>query len=69
MGILSLVLGIISLFLFPFISGSAAIIFGVIGLNNYDEGSKDRKLATAGIALGAFSVAVQILFLLMLSAI
>jgi hypothetical protein len=60
MAIASMVLGIISLLCFPYITGVLAVIFGAVAKNNgYKSG-----MATAGIVCGIIGVALWLLMLL-----
>ena len=52
LGVLSLVTGIISLFVFSIVFGPAAIILGVLALN------KRNNLGWTGIVLGGFVVLI-----------
>jgi hypothetical protein len=68
LAVVSLVLGILSLFCFGIITGPIAIVLGVMALNKeknepavYGGG---KGMAYAGIALGAISVVLTILFIL-----
>jgi len=51
--IVSLILGIIGLFVFGIIAGIGAILFGL---------GKDDKIATAGMILGVVDVVLMIIF-------
>ena len=68
LGVLSLVLGLISLPLIPFgIFGVAAVICGLLALRRPAPGSTPSDLAVAGAVLGAVSLAGLIPFWLMSS--
>ena len=60
MAIASLVLGIVSLFLFGIIAGPLAIIFGALRVK---PGSAGRGMAIAGIVLGALGTIGAIVLL------
>lgn len=60
MAIASLVLGIVSLFLFGLIAGPLAIIFGALRVK---PGSAGRGMAIAGIVLGALGTIGAIVLL------
>ena len=60
MAITSLVLGIVSLFLFGIIAGPLAIIFGALRVK---PGSAGRGMAIAGIVLGALGTIGAIVLL------
>jgi hypothetical protein len=68
LAVVSLILGILSLFCFGIITGPIAIVLGVMALNKeknepavYGGG---KGMAYAGIALGAISVVLTVLFIL-----
>ncbi len=60
LAVASLVLGIVSLFLFWFITAPLAIIFGALRVKS---GTAGRGMAIAGIILGAFSLIAYIVLL------
>lgn len=64
LAIASMVLGIISLLCFPYITGVLAVIFGAVAKN---KGCKSG-MATAGIVCGIIGVALWLLMLLACSA-
>ena len=57
--IASLVLGIVSLIVFAFITGSLAIIFGILGINK--EGK--NGMAITGIVLGVIGILAAIVLI------
>lgn len=68
LAIWSLVLGILSLFCFGIVTGPIAIVLGIMALNKEKNEpavySGGKGLAYGGIALGAISVVLTILFIL-----
>lgn len=64
----ALVLGILSLFIFPFVCGPLAIIFGGIALKraNNNPNNEGRGLALAGLITGIIGTAGGLLFLLLI---
>jgi hypothetical protein len=72
LAVASLVLGISSIALFftvvfPFILGTLAVIFGVIGWTKANKGAPQKGLAIAGSICGAFGIALAILVLALFS--
>lgn len=54
-GLISMILGIISLFVFPLWLGAASLVLGIVGLATAGE-TKGKGMAIAGIVLGAVSL-------------
>lgn len=64
--IASLVLGIVSLFLFGIIAGPLAVIFGVLARKEIDADSSigGRGLATVGLTLGIIGIVLWAIVIL-----
>lgn len=56
LAIAALVCGIIGLFLFNFILGPLAIIFGGIGVSRANRGAGHRGMSWAGVVLGIIDI-------------
>jgi Domain of unknown function (DUF4190) len=63
MAIAALVCGIVGLFIFDFILGPLAIIFGGIGLRWASRGAGRRGMAWAGLILGIVDIVVLVVIL------
>jgi len=65
--VLSLILGIASLFIVPLVTGVIAIVLGWIARRDIEQSPAlgGRGLATAGMVLGAIGVVLGILMLFM----
>jgi hypothetical protein len=61
--IAGLVCGIIGLFLFNFILGPLAIIFGGVGVSRANRGAGHRGMAWAGVILGIIDVLIFVVFI------
>lgn len=53
MSIASLICGIVSIFILPFIFGLASIILGIVGVSKQEE---KKNCAIAGIIIGIISI-------------
>lgn len=60
-GLISMILGIISLFILPLWLGIASLVLGIVGICTTGE-NKGKGMAIAGTAIGAASL-VWVLFL------
>jgi Domain of unknown function (DUF4190) len=63
MAVAALVCGIIGLFIFDFILGPLAIIFGGIGLRWAGRGAGRRGMAWAGVILGLADILILVVLL------
>lgn len=62
MGIASLVLGILGLFVCPIILAVLAIIFGAIGISRANRGEATNKgVATAGLVIGIIGIPLSLI--------
>jgi Domain of unknown function (DUF4190) len=64
----ALVCGIVGLFIFEFVLGPLAIIFGAIGLSKANRGAAGRAMALWGLILGIVDTALIILVIAVVSA-
>lgn len=55
-GILSLVLGIIGMFIFPLWLGIASFVLGLVGISQVPKCNSGRGISVAGVVLGAISI-------------
>jgi hypothetical protein len=63
LAIAGLVCGIIGLFLFNFILGPLAIIFGGVGVSRASRGAGHRGMAWAGVVLGIIDVLIFVVLI------
>ncbi len=71
LAIASLILGIIGIFVFGFILGPLAIIFGIVAVSKAKKQPKvyaGRGLAIAGIVLGAIALVLSIVWFVVIGA-
>lgn len=60
MAIAALVCGIVGLFIFSFILGPLAIIFGGVGLHRANRGAGHRGMSWTGLVLGIIDILVLV---------
>jgi hypothetical protein len=63
LAIAALVCGIIGLFIFNFILGPLAIIFGGVGLRRASRGAGHRGMSWAGLVLGIVDILIFVVIL------
>ncbi len=59
-GVASVILGVIGLFFFPVIFGTAGLIVGIFGLKNKEE----KKMSLIGIVISSISILSWLIFLI-----
>ncbi|HWG15163.1 MAG TPA: DUF4190 domain-containing protein [Streptosporangiaceae bacterium] len=63
LAIAGLVCGVIGLFLFNFILGPLAVIFGGVGVRKASQGAGHRGMAWAGVVLGIIDVLIFVVLI------
>ena len=65
LGLVAMICGIVSIFIFPLAFGAAAIIFGINVTGREEEGTRAYQNARLGIILGIVGLALWIISLIM----